>query len=151
MPRGPASPDPTRHAHAPGAPQPDPTWGWDIAGNPIDEADGWRPVPAGTDPLADPEQWEAWLAAAEPELAPPDPEGDPRWCPDPDDPALPDDVDLDGLRAESRRIAAAQAAEQAAEAEWAARAAPGCGDTPGRGEGGPPRAGDARLGAAGPR
>ena len=52
---------------------------------------------------------------------PPDPEEDPGWCPDPEDPALPDDVDLDGLRAESRRIAAGRAAEQAAEAEWAAR------------------------------
>ena len=30
-------------------------------------------------------------------------------------------MDLDALRAESRRIAAAKAAEQAAEAEWAAR------------------------------
>ncbi len=124
MPRGPASPDPTRRAHAPGAPQPDPTWGWDVAGNPIDEADGWRPVPAGTDPLADPDRWEAWLAATDSGDPPPDPEQDPRWCPDPDDPALPDDVDLDTLRAESRRIAAAQAAEQAAEAEWAARLPP---------------------------
>ena len=110
-----------RGAHAPGAGQPDPTWGWDVAGNPIEEADGWRPVPAGTDPLADPDQWEAWLAATDSGDPPPDPEQDPRWYPDPDDPALPGDVDLDGLRAESRRIAAAQAAEQAAEAERAAR------------------------------
>ncbi len=143
--------DPARSAHAPGAVQPDPTWGWDVAGNPLDEADGWRPVPAGTDPLADPDRWEAWLAATDSGDPPPDPEQDPRWCPDPDDPALPDDVDLDGLRAESRRIAAAQAAEQAAEAEWAAGLPRGRRGAPGRGEGGPPRAGDARLSAAGPR
>ena len=129
MPRGPApsgrGPGGTlaRAAHAPGAVQADPSWGWDVAGELIDEAGGWRPVPPGVDPMADPDQWEAWLAA-EPE-APPDPEDDPGWCPDPADPALPDDVDLDGLRAESRRIAAARAAEQAAEAEWAARLAPG--------------------------
>ena len=122
MPPGPASPDHTRHAHAHahGDPEPDPTWGWDVAGNPIDEADGWRPVPPGVDPMADPDRWEAWLAAADSGEAPPDPEGDPGWYPDPDDSALPDDVDLDALRAESRRIAAARAAEQAAEAQWAA-------------------------------
>ena len=112
--------DPVRAGHTPGAVQPDPTWGWDVAGNPIEEADGWRPVPPGTDPMADPARWEAWLAAADSGEAPPDPEGDPGWCPDPADPALPDEVDLDGLRAESRRIAAARAAEQAAEAQWAA-------------------------------
>ena len=121
MPPGPATPDHARHAHAPGAPQPDPTWGWDITGQPLDEVDGWRPVPPGVDPLADPERWEAWLASSDPDEAPPDPEQDPGWRPDPADPALPDDVDLDALRAESRRIAAAKAAEQAAEAEWAAR------------------------------
>ncbi len=120
MPQGPTSSDPARHAHAPGDPQPDPTLGWDVAGNPLDEADGWRPVPPGVDLMADPEQWEAWLAAADSGDPPPDPEQDPGWCPDPADPALPDDVDLDGLRAESRRIAAGKAAEQAAEAEWAA-------------------------------
>ena len=126
MPRGPAPSDrgpgetPARGGHAPGAVQPDPSWGWDVAGNPIDEADGWRPVPPGIDPMADPERWEAWLAAADSGEAPPDPEGDPGWCPDPDDSALPDEVDLDVLRAESRRIAAARAAEQAAEAQWAA-------------------------------
>ena len=76
--------------------------------------------PGRDDPLADPEQWEAWLAATDSGDPPPDPEQDPGWCPDPEDPALPDDVDLDGLRAESRRIAAGRAAEQAAEAEWAA-------------------------------
>ena len=70
--------------------------------------------------MADTARWEAWLAAAEPGQAPPDPEQDPGWCPDPEDSALPDDVDLDALRAESRRIAAGKAAEQAAEAEWAA-------------------------------
>ena len=79
----------------------------------------------------------------------PDPEQDPGWYPDPDDSALPDDVDLDVLRAESRRIAAGKAAEQAAEAEWAAGLAPGRGHTAGRGEGGPPRAGDGGLSAAG--
>ena len=47
--------DPVRAGHAPGAVQPDPTWGWDVAGNPIEEADGWRPVPPGTDPMADPD------------------------------------------------------------------------------------------------
>ena len=127
MPRGPApsgrGPGETRAgaAHAPGASQPDPCWGWDVAGNPIDEADGWRPVPPGVDLMADPDEWEAWLAAADGGDPPPDPEQDPRWRPDPDDPEPPDDVDLDGLRAESRRVAAAKAAEQAAEAEWAAR------------------------------
>ena len=71
MPRGSAPSDggpgetPARGGHAPGAVQPDPTWGWDVAGNPIDEADGWRPVPPGADPMADPERWEAWLAAAD--------------------------------------------------------------------------------------
>ena len=133
MPRGPAPSDPrpgeslAGGAHAPGAVQPDPTWGWDVAGEPIDEAGGWRPVPPGVDPMADPARWEAWLACGDSDgPAPdPDPEGDPGWCPDPEDPVLPDDVDLDGLRAESRRIAAAKAAEQAAEAEWAARLAPG--------------------------
>ena len=108
-------------AHAPGAVQPDPTWGWDVAGNPIDEADGWRPVPPGVDPMADPARWEAWLASIDSDEAPPDPEQDLRWCPDPEDQALPDDVDLEPLRAESRRIAAGKAAEQAAEAEYAAR------------------------------
>ena len=127
MPRGPAPSDrgpgetPARAAHAPGDPQPDPTWGWDIAGEPIDETEGWRPVPAGVDPLADPARWEAWLACSDSEGPPPDPEGDPGWCPDPEDPALPGDVDLDALRAESRRVAAGKAAEQAAEAAWAAR------------------------------
>ena len=110
-----------RGAHAPGAVQPDPTWGWDVAGNPIDEADGWRPVPPGVDPMADPARWEAWLASIDSDEAPPDPEQDLRWCPDPEDQALPDDVDLEPLRAESRRIAAGKAAEQAAEAEYAAR------------------------------
>ncbi len=113
--------DPARTAHAPGASQPDPSWGWDVAGNPIDEADGWRPVPPGVDPMAAPDRWEAWLASSDFDGAPPDPEEDPGWCPDPEDSALPYDMDLDGLRAESRRVAAAKAAEQAAEAEWAAR------------------------------
>ena len=113
--------DPVRAGHASGAAQPDPTWGWDVAGEPIDEADGWRPVPPGVDPMADPDRREAWLAAADSGEAPPDPEQDPGWCPDPEDSALPDEVDLDALRAESRRIAAGRAAEQAAEAEWAAR------------------------------
>ena len=139
-----------RAAHAPGDSQPDPTWGWDVAGNPIDEADGWRPVPPGVDPMADPDRWEAWLASSDSDGAPPDPEQDPGWSPDPEDPALPGDVDLDVLRAESRRIAAGKAAEQAAEAEWAARLPPRRGHPAGRGEGGPPRAGDARVGAAGP-
>ena len=127
MPRRPAPPGRgpgetlARAAHAPGDPQPDPTWGWDVAGEPIDEAGGCQPVPPGVDPMADPARWEAWLAAADSGEAPPDPEGDPGWFPDPEDPALPDDVDLDGLRAESRRIAAGKAAEQAAEAEWASR------------------------------
>ena len=130
MPRGPApsgrGPGETRAgaAHAPGDPQPDPTLGWDVAGNPLDEADGWRPVPPGVDLMADPDEWEAWLAAADSGDPPPDPEQDPGWRPDPADPAPPDDVDLDGLRAESRRVAAAKAAEQAAEAEWAARQPP---------------------------
>ena len=70
--------------------------------------------------MADPDEREAWLASADDGDPPPDPEQDPGWRPDPADPALPDDVDLDGLRAESRRIAAGKAAEQAAEAEWAA-------------------------------
>jgi hypothetical protein len=118
--RGPGK-TPARAAHAPGAVQSDPTWGWDVAGEPLDEAGGWQPVPPGVDPMADPDRWEAWLAAADSGEAPPDPEQDPGWCPDPEDPALPDEVDLDGWRAESRRIAAAKAAEQAAEAEWAAR------------------------------
>src|SRR5271165_3320599 len=122
MPPGPAFPDPSRHAHAPvDPPEPDPAWGWDVAGNPLEEADGWRPVPSGVNPMADPDPWEAWLACSDSEGAPPDPEQDPEWCPDPEDPALPGDVDLEALRAESRRIAAARAAEQAAEAEWAAR------------------------------
>ena len=114
MPRGPApsgrGPGETlaRGGHAPGAVQPDPTWGWDVAGEPIDEAGGWRPVPPGVDPMADPARWEAWLASSDCDWAPPDPEGDPGWCPDPADPALPCDVDLDGLRAESRRIAAGE-------------------------------------------
>src|SRR5271166_7036312 len=112
--------DPAWTAHAPDVWQPDPTWGWDVAGEPIDEADGWRPVSSDVDPMADPARWEAWLAATDSGEAPPDQEQDPGWCPDPEDPALPSDVDLEGLRAESRRIAAARAAEQAAEAEWAA-------------------------------
>ncbi len=127
MPRGPAPSGRgpgealARGAHAPGAVQSDPTWGWDVAGNPIDEAEGWRPVPPGVDLMADPARWEAWLASIDSDEAPPDPEQDPRWCPDPEDQALPDDVDLEVLRAESRRIAAGKAAEQAAEAEYAAR------------------------------
>ena len=69
MPQGPAPSDrgpgqaPAPGGHAPGDPQPDPTWGWDVTGHPVDESEGWRPVPSGTDPLDDPEQWEAWLAA----------------------------------------------------------------------------------------
>ena len=85
MPRGPAPANPgpgqAPGPGAPGDPQPDPTWGWDVAGNPLDEAGGWRPVPPGTDPMADPEQWEAWLAAADGEQAPPDPEQDPGVVP----------------------------------------------------------------------
>ena len=55
------------------------------------------------------------------------------------------------LRAESRRIAAGKAAEQAAEAEWAARL-PRDADIPQAGvRVGPAGAGDARVGAAGPR
>ncbi len=100
--------DPARAARGHGGPQADPRWGWDVAGNPIDPAEGWRPVTAGADPMADPEQWEAWLASTEDWQAPGDPEEDPGWCPDPEDPALPFDVDLDVLRAESRRIAAEQ-------------------------------------------
>ena len=127
MPRGPAPSDRgsgeklARGAHAPGDSQPDPTWGWDVAGNPIDETEGWRPVPPGVDPMADPDQWEAWLACSDSDGPPPDPEQDLGWCPDLTDPAPPDDVDLEALRAESRRIAAGKAAEQAAEAEYAAR------------------------------
>ena len=101
--------------------------------------------------MADPDRWEAWLAAADSGDPPPDPEGDPGWCPDPEDPALPDDVDLDALRAESRRVAAGKAAEQAAEAEWAAQL-PRDAEIPQAGVTvGPPRAGDAGVGAAGPR
>ena len=118
--------------------QPDPSWGWDVAGEPIDEADGWRPVPPGVDPLADPARWEAWLAAAEPGEAPPDPEGDAGWFPDPDDPALPDDVDLHGLRAESRRIAAREGRGAGRRGRMGRPAGPGCGHTSGRGEGGAP-------------
>ena len=87
MPRGPAPSDrgpgetPARAAHAPGAQQPDPTWGWDIAGEPIDETEGWRPVPAGVDPLADPARWEAWLACSDSEGPPPDPEQRSRVVP----------------------------------------------------------------------
>ena len=89
MPRGPAPSgrgpggNLARGAHAPGDPQPDPSWGWDVAGNPIEEADGWRPVPPGVDPLADPERWEAWLAATDSGDPPPDPESDRGWYPDP--------------------------------------------------------------------
>ena len=89
MPRGPAPSgrgpggNLARGAHAPGAVQPDPSWGWDVAGNPIEEADGWRPVPPGVDPLADPERWEAWLAATDSGDPPPDPESDRGWYPDP--------------------------------------------------------------------
>ena len=93
------------------------------------------PVPPGVDPMADPEQWEAWLAAADGGDPPPDPEQDPGWCPDPEDPALPDDVDLDAA-------AGGVAADRRREGRGAGRrgrvggaAGPGRGHPPGRGDG----------------
>ncbi len=74
-------------------------------------------MPSAINPLDDPEQLAAWLEVVAAEGPPPDPELDPGWFPDPDDPALPSGIDPDELRAGSRRIAA----EQAAAAEHLAR------------------------------
>src|ERR1700686_3509247 len=62
--------------------------GWDVG-----EADGWRRVPCRADWPRNPEEPEAWQG----EQPPPDPEHDLGWFPDPQDPALPFDVDLDVL------------------------------------------------------
>ncbi len=94
----------------------DPTWGWDATGHPVDAADGWRPVPSRAAWMTEADR-EAWLEVVAAEGPPPDPELDPGWFPDPDDPALPSGIDPDELRAQSRRIAA----EQAAAAEHIAR------------------------------
>ncbi len=67
-------------------------------------------MPSAINPLDDPEQLAAWLEVVAAEGPPPDPELDPGWFPDPDDPALPSGIDPDELRAGSRRIAAEQAA-----------------------------------------
>src|SRR6202030_3926198 len=84
----------------------DPAGGWDV-----EEAEGWRPVPCRADWPQDPADPEAWQG----EQPPPDPEHDPGWFPDPQDPPPPGDRLIDVIRAESRRIAAEQAAADAAE------------------------------------
>src|SRR5579859_6654608 len=70
-------------------------------GDPLqDAAAGWRRMPPGTDWMDD-EQW----AARPPGEEPPDPD---LW-PDPEDPPLPGEVDLDTLIAECRQVTAAEA------------------------------------------
>src|SRR5579859_6525321 len=70
-------------------------------GDPLqDAAAGWRRMPPGTDWMDD-EQWAARPVGEEP----PDPD---LW-PDPEDPPLPGEVDLDVIIAECREIAAAEA------------------------------------------
>ncbi|HEY6296214.1 MAG TPA: DUF222 domain-containing protein, partial [Streptosporangiaceae bacterium] len=79
--------DPARRARGPGDPL-------------QDEAAGWRRLPGGTDWMDD-EQWAARPLGDE---AP-----DPELFPDPEDPPLPGDVDLDALIAECREITADEA------------------------------------------
>jgi hypothetical protein len=80
-------PDPARRTHWPGDPLQDATAGW-------------RRLAGGTDRMDD-DQRAARPAGQEP----PDPD---RW-PDPDDPPLPGQVDLDAIRAEGRELTAAEA------------------------------------------
>jgi len=60
-----------------------------------DAAAGWRRLPSGIDWMDD-EQWAARPCREEP--------ADPELCPDPEDPPLPGEVDLDALVAECREI-----------------------------------------------
>ncbi len=74
--------DPARHARGPADPL-------------QDAAAGWRRLPSGIDWMDD-EQWAARPCGAEP--------ADPELCPDPDDPPLPGEVDLEAIIAECREI-----------------------------------------------
>jgi len=70
-------------------------------GDPLqDAAAGWRRLPAGADWM-DAEQWAAGPIGEEPP--------DPGRYPDPEDPPLPGEVDLDAIIAEAREITADQA------------------------------------------
>jgi hypothetical protein len=83
--------DPARRARGPGDPL-------------QDEAAQWRRLPSGADWMNDAE-WEASLAARQSEDEP----ADPDLCPDPEDPPLPGEVDLEAIYAECREIAADEA------------------------------------------
>ena len=74
-------------------------------GDPLqDEAAGWRRLPSGADWMDD-EQWSARPCGDEP--------ADPELGPDPEDPPLPGEVDLEALFAECREITAQQVAAAA--------------------------------------
>ncbi len=97
MPPGPApSPgrdsDPARRTRGPGDPM-------------QDAAAGWRRLPAGADWM-DAEQWAARPVGEEPL--------DPDRYPDPEDPPLPGEVDLDAIIAECRQLTVAEARTAAA-------------------------------------
>jgi hypothetical protein len=108
MPSGPApglgrDEDPARRAAGPEAPRrtPEPR-------DPLqDAAAGWRRLPAGAD-WTDDEQWAARPVGEEPP--------DPDRYPDPEDPPLPGEVDLDAILAECRELTAAEARAAAAAA-----------------------------------
>ncbi len=90
----------------------DPAQGADGTGDPLyDHAAGWRLLPDGPDWMDD-EQWAASLAARASEDEP----ADQDLCPDPEDPPLPGEYDLDAIIAECREIRddEARAAELAA-------------------------------------
>ena len=84
-------------------------------GDPLqDAAAGWRRLPAGTDWM-DAEQWAARPVGEEPP--------DPDRFPDPEDPPLPGEVDLDAIIAECRQLTAAEARAAAAMAQVGTTAA----------------------------
>ncbi len=104
-------------------------------GDPLqDAAAGWRRLPAGTDWMDD-EQWAARPVGEEPP--------DPDRYPDPEDPPLPGEVDLDAIIAECRQLTAAEARAAAAMAQGGHDRGAGRDRREG---GGPPRPGDARVG-----
>jgi hypothetical protein len=76
-------------------------------GDPLqDAAAGWRRLPAGTGPMDD-DQWAARPVGEEPP--------DPDLYPDPEDPPLPGEVDLDAIRGECREVTAQEARAAAAQ------------------------------------
>ncbi|HTX28057.1 MAG TPA: hypothetical protein VME19_13680 [Streptosporangiaceae bacterium] len=129
MAAGPVPRDPGRGEDPPGGPaNPWPEDHWP------DPGAGWHRLPSQPEPAE--EDIQAWLDRLESEGEPPDPE----MYPDPDDPPLPGEIDLDAIAAECAEIAAeeADAAERAAGAGAAGALAGG------RGRRGPGQPGSAQ-------